>query len=362
MTVFKKRTVYGILAAGAIIFLAAAFVAVSILYGVSWSDVTAPMLLGNGPENIERLTGNGSDVRPFSFLVAGDTRSSTVFEDFYQNTSLDIDPDFGVIVGDFVAYPDANRHRFFMGEFGEWEMTFPIFVITGNHDVVTKHERMADRLYDPVSREDFERMYGPRNFSFIYRGCLFIGIDDAYTADYLDYLKETLSRRPKDVLMTFVFMHIPPPSLIEPSAAGREMEGEQEFLRLMDAYDVDFVFTGDFHSYFRADRGHTRYIITGGGGSPIRANAARSFHHAILMTVDPARDRADETIYSFRPTLDVGDDIEIVMICGIYPIFERHPYLWAAVFALVAASAAGLIAALLVRMLNKGRAAARTRP
>ncbi len=350
---FKKWAAYGALTVFALICLSAAFLVVSILYGMAWSDIIPPPLLGNKPAVIERLTNGQSETRPFSFLIVGDTGSSTIFEEFYQNTSFDMSPDFGVILGDFVANPELNRHRFFMGELAEWGMRFPVFLVAGNHDIVTKHERRLDRMYDPVYVQDFERMYGPANFSFIYRGCLFIGLNDAYRIDYLDYLKDVLARRPSGALMTFVFIHIPPPSIIATSVGGREMEGEAEFMRLMDAYDVDFVFMGDFHSYFRTDRGHTSYIVTGGGGSTLHGNAARSFHHALLMTVDPVNDRADETIYSLKPIFDPGDDVEIVMICGLYPIFEKHPLAWVAVFSFVLVMSAGLIIFLILRIIGQ---------
>ena len=74
-------------------------------------------------------------------------------------------------------------------------------------------------------------------------------------------------------------------------------------------YNVDYVFAGDFHSYFRADREHTKYIVTGGGGSHLRGGG-RGFHHALLMTVDPAKDRVDEVIYPIKPRFDPGDSIE----------------------------------------------------
>jgi hypothetical protein len=339
----RKWVQYAVLSFAAVIFLSTGFAVVSILYGRSWSDTTAPPLLGNRPEVVAGLTDGQSEPEPFSFLVVGDTRSSTIFEEFYQETALAIVPDFGIIIGDFVANPELNRHRFFMGELAEWGMRFPVFVLAGNHDIVTKHERRLSRMYDPVYVADFEKMYGPTNFSFTYRGCLFIGLNDAYRIDYLGYLEEVLAARRSDILMTFVFIHIPPPSIIEDSVQGRQMEGEAEFMRMMDEYNVDFVFAGDFHSYFRTDRGHTRYIVTGGGGSNLSGDPVRSFHHALLMKVDPANDRADETIYALKPTFDPGDDVETVMICLIYPVFERRPVVWVALFSVLTAVSAGLI-------------------
>lgn len=359
-TGLTKKRLYIALAMDTIIFLSAAFIAVSILYGWSWSDTTAPPLLGNRPEVISGLVAGQSEPKPFSFIVVGDPRSSTAFEEFYKNTPLDGVPDFGVILGDFVAYPAVNRHRFFMGELAEWGLTFPIFLVAGNHDfgrrsdfvINSKHESKLDSLYDPFFQEDFEKMYGPTNFSFIYRGCLFIGLNDVYNTGYLGYLEDVLSRRPSDVILTFVFMHIPPRSL-SPMVRAREMYGEAEFMQLIDTYGVDYVFTGDFHSYFRADNGRTKYIVTGGGGSHLRGGG-RGFHHAILMTVDPSQNRVDEAIYPIKPGFDPGDSIESAMICGIYPAFEGHRLIWLVVFSLIVAAAAARITVLITRVTRKG--------
>jgi hypothetical protein len=362
-----KRRLYAALAMDTIILLSAAFIAASILYGRSWSDTAVPPLLGNKPEVISILTDGQMAPQPFTFLVVGDTRSSAIFEQFYKDGLRDAAPDFGVVLGDFVAFPAVSRHRFFIGELAEWGMRFPLFLIAGNHDFARtdstdsniKHEKNLGRLYDPFFQQDFEKLYGPMNYSFIYRGCLFIGLNDVYTTGHLDYLKDVLANRPSNILMTFVFMHIAPKSL-SPLLQTRQMEGEEEFMQLMDSYDVDYVFAGDFHSYFRADRGHTKYIVTGGGGSDLRGGG-RGFHHVLIMRVDPSKDRVDEMIYSIKPIIDVGDEIEIAMICGIYPVFEKHPVVWVLVFSLVMLAVAARVTFLLAWIARKRRVLRRRR-
>lgn len=345
----------------AIIFLFVAFVLASLLYGWSLSDITPPPLLGNRPEVISGLTDGQSEPEPFSFLVVGDPRSSAVFEEFYRNKAADIAPDFGVILGDFVAFPAVNRHRFFMGELAEWGMTFPIFLIAGNHDFArpndltrnVMHERNLHRLYDPFFIEDFEKTYGPANFSFVYRECLFIGLNDVYSEDYLGYLSHVLKHRPPGVIITFVFMHIPPRHL-SPLIQAREMDGEKRFMRLMDRYNVDYVFSGDFHSYFRADRKHTKFIVSGGGGSDLHGGDG-SFHHILLMTVDPSKDRVDEVIFSLDPKPAPGNYIRTIMVCGVYPIFEGHRLAWLLVFLLLTAAVSVRMAILIARIVGEGK-------
>jgi len=334
-----------------LIFLSAVFMVASILYGWSWSDVAAPPLLGNKPENISRLTDGQLEPKPFSFFVIGDTRTSGEFRKLYIDASRNVTPDFGFLLGDFVFDPELNRHRFFMMKITQWGMKFPLFLIAGNHDAVTTHQKRLNRLHDPIYVEDFENLYGPTNFSFTYRGCLFIGLNDAYRSDYLDYLKDTLAHRPPDVLMIFVFMHIGPKSL-SPLIQTRQMEGEEEFKHLMEVYNVDYVFAGDFHSYFRAKKGHTNYIITGGGGSPLRGGSSRGFYHALLIMVDPAKVQVDEVIYSINRVFDPINGIKTNMMCGVYPIFEKHPFVWMAVFFMVLAVSGVLVVFLVFRIVR----------
>jgi hypothetical protein len=320
-----------------LVVLSAGFFLSSVIYGAVMQDTACPPLLGNRPENLGRLEGGAEKARPFSFLVVGDTKTSDTFENFYNNVRLGTDPDFGIIMGDFVPAPEWNRHRFFMHEFSEWGMRFPIILIAGNHDIVTDQDVTTNHvkdLSDPFYPSDFEKTYGPMNFSFTYAGCLFIGLCDVYNASYIDYLRDVLSREAGRSLMTFVIMHIPPQSL-SPAVEGRGIEREEEFYDLVEEYRVDYVFSGDFHSYFRSDRGWTKYIITGGGGEDLFGGTKRSFYHVLFMTVDPEARRVDEIIYPIERTADIGDDIEVVLLAQLYPLFETRPLLWAVLFSVI---------------------------
>jgi hypothetical protein len=354
ITRFNPAVPYALLGAITVILLGMAFLIVSIVDGIPRSDDTVPLLLGNRPEVISHLTDGQGDPQPFSFLVVGDTRTSNTFEHFYESEALDLTPDFGVILGDFIADPELNRHRFFMDEFSEWGMTFPFFLIPGNHDIVTRHTREPGRLTDPFLQQDFERIYGPTDFSFVYRGCLFIGLNDLYGTGYIDYARNVLSHRPGDIRMTFVLMHVPPLAL-SPMISSRGVKGEKEFINLMEIYDVDYVIMGDFHSYFRGDRNHTKYIITGGGGGALYEGTTRSFHHVILLMVDPRNRQVDEIVYPIKEVMDLGDDIEIVMMCQVYPFFEGHPIVWVVILCIVTVFLGGLYAFIIVRTIRKRR-------
>jgi 3',5'-cyclic AMP phosphodiesterase CpdA len=311
--------------------LSAGFGLLSIIYGAKSEHVTPPPLLGNKPDRLARLSEDDTVGRPFSFLVAGDTRSSDTFEDFMNDMSIEHIPDFGIILGDFVPKPEMQRHRFFIQEFTEWHMRFPILLVAGNHDIFC-HGTTHDP--DPFTLNDFEKTYGPVNFSFTHGGCLFICLNDLYNGSYVDYARDTLARKAPTSLMIFVFTHIPPRS-ISPMIKSRPIEREKEFIDLLEQYGVDYVFSGDFHSYFRSDYNHVKFIVSGGGGSKLWGGSERSFHHVLVISVDPRTRDVDETIYPIPEVNDLGDDIEIIMICQLYPFFKPHLALWAAAFSLV---------------------------
>jgi hypothetical protein len=320
-----------------LIVLSAAFFLSAVIYGRMNEKVSAPPLLGNKPDNLARLERKAIEPRPFSFLVVGDTGDNVILEHFYNNIHFEASPDFGINLGDFVQAPELNRHRFFMREFAERGMEYPILLIAGNHDIVTDNDIAKGRVSsfaDPFYPRDFEEAYGPANFSFTYAGCFFVGLNDVYNGSYIDRAKEILARRPPGSLMTFVFMHIPPQSL-SPAVEGRGIEREDEFFRLVEEYRVDYVFLGDFHSYFRADRGHTKYIVTGGGGEDLYGGTKRSFFHVLFMKVDPEARTVDEIIYPIGKSGDIGDDIEILLLARLYPLFEAHPLLWGGLFSVI---------------------------
>ncbi len=314
-----------------LLFLTAGFCLLSFIYGAKSEHTALPPLLGNTPDRLARVGEDTIVGRPFSFLVAGDTRSSDTFEDFMNNMRLEHTPDFGIILGDFVPTSDMSRHRFFIQEFAEWHMRFPILLVAGNHDIFCHG---TSRDLEPFTLNDFEKTYGPVNFFFIHGGCLFICLNDLYNGSYVDYARDVLSRKAAGSLMIFVFTHIPPRS-ISPIIRTRPIDREKEFIDLLEQYRVDYVFSGDFHSYLRSDYNHVKFIVSGGGGSKLWGGNERSFHHVLFLSVDPAARDVDEIIYPISEVTDIGDDLEIVLICQLYPFFKPHLALWAATFSLV---------------------------
>ncbi|MBL7187657.1 MAG: metallophosphoesterase [Phycisphaerae bacterium] len=126
--------------------------------------------------NFERIRNSLTEQGPkdeFSFALVGDTQGTRTFErlcDELRNEPLS----FMVILGDFVKTSTRGNHDYFRSRCAkEYRLPFPVFLVAGNRDVVCEE---VDYDIDKVSPVDLERMYGPRNFSFEYNGCLFIGL------------------------------------------------------------------------------------------------------------------------------------------------------------------------------------------
>jgi hypothetical protein len=312
------------------------YAAASVVYGESNEDLTLPKFLGNKPGNIDLLTATDTGPAPFSFFVVGDTKLADFFPSIYREDIRDNSPDFGLILGDFVTEPKPEDHEDFLMDFPAWGIRSPLFLVCGNHDIVTKEDITKGRSYS-FTENDFEKTYGPADFSFTYRGCLFIVLNDIDTDGHVAYLADALSRRSNDTLMTFVFTHIPPHT-ISPAIVSRVMQGEKQFLSLIDEYNVDYVISADFHSYFRDSVGNTNFIISGGGMDKMGDNTKNvtGAFHAVYLQVDPLTKDVVERVYRENGRTHIWRTMRKTAITQVFAFFENHEEWEATVFSSMA--------------------------
>jgi hypothetical protein len=250
----------------------------------SYQGVPSHPLVGNKASNVKALKEKGL---PFSFLVIGDTHSSERAKKLIQLALKNGDPSFAIIVGDFVMQPGLWHHRFFLMQMTkEIKPTFPVFLVSGNHDI----DYTSAKTKNPkrrVTPEIYESLYGARDFNFVYNNCLFIicGIDAKNPTYYLDYLRDTLSQKGAGKKYIFVFTHFPPKGLAD--YIEGPLPSEEEFFSLLEKYKVTTCFFGDFHGYWRGQRKGVNLIVSGGGG---RLKSSQppwgKFHHLLNITVD----------------------------------------------------------------------------
>ena len=219
-------------------------------------ELRLPPTMGNFQTVIERLDQPEAD-KPFLFAVAGDTNGIGTFE--FLCEQLRKEPlSFMVLLGDQVRTGREGYQRYLISETPEWNLPFPVFFIMGNHDINP----------EDFPRSRFEQVYGPTNFCFQYRRCLFIGLRieeaPADNAESLRFLEENLAAPRDPNGLTFVFMHILLP--LEGAYSNRAFAEAERLRAILDRSQVDYVFAGDYHGYDRTRVGKTNYLVSGGGG------------------------------------------------------------------------------------------------
>jgi hypothetical protein len=246
-------------------------------------SIPSEHLIGNKASSLKALKEKGF---PFSFLVIGDTQNSNRATSLIERALKEGDSSFMIILGDFVSYPDIRQHLFFLKKMtGEIKPPFPVFLVPGNHDIDYGSKiKQSERRVTP---EIYESLYGPKNFDFIFNDCLFIicGIDARNQANYLNYLRDTLSKKGVGKKNIFIFMHHPPRGVGIP--ASFSLPNQEDFFSLLEGYKITTCFFGDYHGYWRGQRKGTNLIVSGGGGK-IKSWQPQwgRFHHILRITVD----------------------------------------------------------------------------
>ncbi len=219
----------------------------------------------------------------YSFAVVGDTqRGDLVFQNICR--LLAREPlSFMIHLGDLAVNGTEGYHRLVKYQWARGlSLPFPTFLAAGNHDV--------DAARFPPKR--FEEEYGPSNFWFTHGGDLFVVLrmieEDPEGNDAgISFLENTLKTESRRAKRTFVFLHTPPP--VFPDIERRTFQGSDRFFRLCDQFGIDYVFSGHYHGYLRAERHHTAYLVSGGGGGPLETKQPGTFHHAVVISVTPQR-------------------------------------------------------------------------
>ncbi|MFQ5822394.1 MAG: metallophosphoesterase family protein [Candidatus Heimdallarchaeota archaeon] len=277
-------------------------------------NTALPAAFGNF-ERVRELLASDEQRDEFSFAVVGDTRRGPgTFEQIWQKLK-DEPLSFMVLLGDCVREGTAGYHRFFRSEWaGKAALPFPVFYVAGNHDV--------DRETFPISQ--FEKIYGPTNFSFGYHGSLFIVLrilNKPYsTKESLAFLESLLSARRHDYRKVFVFMHIPP--YVSSDFFARRFEDEKRLVALFDRFHVDYVIAGDYHGYARVKLRNTVYLVSGGGGSHLEEQKFGRFHHAIVIKVRP--NSVSERILQVNKKGDFEDRAKELALAEVYPWMEKN--------------------------------------
>ena len=201
-------------------------------------------------------------------------------------------PDFIVQLGDMVSRGVVRNFVDFFVRLRAAAPRAPYLTVIGNHDRRSPHGVTDSAVY--------RSLFGGTNYAFERGGWRFVVVDSSarrITRDQLAWLDRTLAADKP----TVVFTHMPPAPLGEWTDFGRKgsggfKEGAAEFMRLMSERKVARVYMGHVHALGVLDRGGVRYVLTGGGGSPLFPGPVRTrLHHA--LTVDVGADGPVETVH-----------------------------------------------------------------
>lgn len=259
----------------------------------------------------------------FSFGVIGDAEPGRFWwERLYspgkgvferQWTALEArGPDFVLQLGDFVSEGTVGNYRAHLALLDR-DLTLPLLRCVGNHDRSRPNGDADKTLYDAV--------FGPRDYFFDHGGWRFISLDSsdrALTPAQLSWLRGALSAPGPKVIYT----HVPPaylkkaPPLAEVGPLVAEGDSQEKDFEAQGGYLHDFltnyfedgadgfealvssrpygvraVFMGHIHAFWAGDWKGVRYVISGGGGSPLYplppGYPKQRFAHTLWVTAFP---------------------------------------------------------------------------
>lgn len=270
-----------------------------------------PQNFGNTGAVVRQLPARNSD--QFTFAVVGDTRSFGTFRHMAGDIAAE-QPDFTVILGDWVNDGTPDQHAWFRRNTADYGLTGPVFFTPGNHDI--------DPATYPLG--NFDHAYGPANFSFVHNNSLFLFISNLdgrfANTQGVAFLQQFTPEALRQYDHRFLFMHIPP--AISPDIKERHTRHEDELLRLIDHLHMDYVIAADFHGLNRTRRNGTEFLISGGGGAHLDTANGPQFYHALLLTV--GNGFVSERILPEQSHFDLRDWLGYNLAVKIGPFLLNH--------------------------------------
>jgi len=193
--------------------------------------------------------------------------------------------DFTMQLGDMVSRGTDRNFLAFFRDLARWGVSKPYLTVIGNHDRRFPHGVSDSRLY--------RSLLGRTNYCFDRGPARFVVLDSStqrLRSRQLDWLARVLDTR----LRKAVFMHMPPASLREWTdfgglrGIGGFRRGADRLLDILSERRTDRVYLGHIHGFGVQDLRGVRFVLTGGGGSPLFPSGVRDrFHHYLVVRVSP---------------------------------------------------------------------------
>ena len=196
--------------------------------------------------------------------------------------------DFVIQLGDMVSRGTPDRYAEFLLKLRKARLRVPYLTVLGNHD--------RSRPHRPSNASLYRMLFGSPDYLFDKGGVRFVVLDSSdgrlgrRRLEWLDRALEVPGRK-------IVFTHMPPRQLWAWTYGGLGgiRKGSRTFAGIVARRGVDRVYVGHVHGFGTADLQGVRYVLTGGGGSPLFPSGARerSYHH---LRVEAGPDGVRETL------------------------------------------------------------------
>ena len=214
-----------------------------------------------------------ANVSDYNFAVAGDSRDGdAIYRQVLQRVSSDGSA-FLIHLGDMVPTGSASDWTNFRALMKDFHL--PFYPVPGNHEMI------KGTLADFVRNGD-----APATHYSFDRGAVHFTLLDSDTGKLNDaelaFLDHDLAETQSPVKM--VFLHHPP---FDPAGGSHILDsGNEQFMKIVAARGVQYVFAGHIHCYEEGERDGVKYIISGGAGSPVTClPVAGGFFHYIRVRV-----------------------------------------------------------------------------
>ena len=214
------------------------------------------------------------------FAVVGNINNSIgIFENRIIPQLNASDADFVISAGNAVAGGGEDKYRALLGTLGHLEL--PYLLTFGSHE------------YEEFGSYRFYEHFGPHFYSVRMGALRLVFLDSTGKTPVRwqeRWLADLLSGDPAERVI--VFMGHPPVEpehqvLFYPSVGAWSTEERRtRLLGLFDRLGVDAVFSADIATYSDRLIDGIRHVITGGAGGLV-LNTEESFHHYLMVTVDP---------------------------------------------------------------------------
>lgn len=264
---------------------------------------------------------------PFTFVAYGDTRTNDDDRAAVVRSIIDINPDIIFNTGDLVG--DGAEDSYWKTWFSTNQDILdhiPYFVAIGNH------EENAPLYFDiwhfPGNEQWYSIDYGNAHF-------ICLSTETGLNGVQRDWLEADLIDASHSADWIFVFFHRPPYSSGD---HGSYLPARNAWCSLFEDYGVDIVFNGHDHDYERSLVNGVYYIVTGGGGAPLRPVGTSEWTIYSEMTLhcceisidslglDLKAIKPDGTVFdSFSLHSGIDEDTNPERIPYFFKVSQNHP-------------------------------------